>query len=37
MAILGKVSSNRNQKLRDVAQEMLANISGERVSTHFEG
>jgi GAF domain-containing protein len=37
MAILAKVSSHRNQKLRVVAEEMLANISGAPVSTHFEG
>jgi transcriptional regulator with GAF, ATPase, and Fis domain len=36
MAILSKVSSHRNQKLRVVAEEMLANISGGKVTTHFD-
>jgi AmiR/NasT family two-component response regulator len=36
MAILTKVSSNRNQKLRVVAEEMLANLPGGQVHTHFE-
>jgi GAF domain-containing protein len=36
MAILTKVSSHRNQKLRDVAEEMLGNLSGATVRTHFE-
>jgi hypothetical protein len=36
MAILAKVSSNRNQKLRDVAAELLLKISGSEVRTHFE-
>jgi hypothetical protein len=37
MAILTKVSSNRNQKLRDVAAEILRNLQGQEVRTHFEG
>ncbi|WP_427172270.1 GAF and ANTAR domain-containing protein [Arthrobacter sp. 92] len=36
MAILTKVSSHRNQKLREVAEEMLANLAGGGVRTHFE-
>ena len=36
MAILSKVSSNRNQKLRVVAEEMLANLTGAGVHTHFD-
>jgi ANTAR domain/GAF domain len=36
MAILAKVSSNRNQKLRDVAADLLLKISGSEVNTHFE-
>lgn len=36
MAILTKVSSNRNQKLRDVAADVLKNVSGAEVRTHFE-
>ncbi|ABK04551.1 putative GAF sensor protein [Arthrobacter sp. FB24] len=36
MAILTKVSSNRNQKLRTVAEEMLANLAGGDVRTHFD-
>ncbi|MCE3245315.1 MAG: histidine kinase [Arthrobacter sp.] len=36
MAILSKVSSNRNQKLRDVAAEVLMKVSGSEVRTHFE-
>ncbi|MDD1476663.1 GAF and ANTAR domain-containing protein [Arthrobacter sp. H16F315] len=36
MGILTKVSSNRNQKLRDVAAEVLRNITGAEVRTHFE-
>ena len=36
MRILTSVSSHRNQKLRDVATEMLENISGgAAVQTHF--
>lgn len=36
MAILTKVSSHRNQKLRVVAEEMLANLVGGDVRTHFD-
>jgi hypothetical protein len=36
MAILAKVSSNRNQKLRDVAAEVLMKVSGSEIRTHFE-
>lgn len=36
MDILAKVSSNRNQKLRDVAVELLDRFSGSGVETHFE-
>jgi hypothetical protein len=36
MEILTKVSSNRNQKLRDVAAELLGRLSGSAVETHFE-
>jgi hypothetical protein len=37
MTILAKVSSNRNQKLRDVAAELLERISdGAEVKTHFD-
>ena len=36
MAILTKVSSNRNQKLRDVAAEVLRNLTKVEVRTHFE-
>ena len=36
MEILTKVSSNRNQKLRDVAMELLDRLSGSAVETHFE-
>ncbi|WP_211879555.1 GAF and ANTAR domain-containing protein [Pseudarthrobacter albicanus] len=36
MAILTKVSSNRNQKLRDVAAELLRNLPGGDVRTHFD-
>jgi hypothetical protein len=36
MEILTKVSSNRNQKLRDVAMELLGRLSGSAVETHFE-
>ena len=35
MGILVKVSSHRNQKLRDVAEEMVRKISGEDPSTYF--
>ena len=37
MAILTRVSSNRNQKLRDVAADILKNVTGEEIHTHFEG
>jgi hypothetical protein len=36
MDILAKVSSNRNQKLRAVAVELLERLSGSAVETHFE-
>jgi ANTAR domain/GAF domain len=36
MDILAKVSSNRNRKLRDVAAELIEQLSGENVRTHFE-
>ena len=36
IAILTRVSSNRNQKLRDVAADILANITAGDVRTHFE-
>lgn len=36
MSILMKVSSHRNQKLRDVAEEMVRKISGEDPSTYFD-
>ncbi|APX04222.1 GAF and ANTAR domain-containing protein [Arthrobacter sp. QXT-31] len=36
MEILSKVSSNRNRKLRDVATELLEQISGSSIDTHFE-
>jgi GAF domain-containing protein len=36
MAILTRVSSNRNQKLRDVAAEILRNLQGGEVRTHFD-
>jgi hypothetical protein len=36
MAILTKVSSHRNQKLRVVADEMLTNLTGGDVKTHFD-
>src|SRR6476620_8771139 len=36
MAILTRVSSNRNQKLRDVAAEVLGNVTGEEIHTHFD-
>ena len=36
MAILTKVSSTRNQKLRDVAAELLSKLPGGEVRTHFE-
>jgi hypothetical protein len=37
MAILTRVSSNRNQKLRDVAAEILRNLQDQDIRTHFEG
>jgi GAF domain-containing protein len=36
MGILTRVSSNRNQKLRDVAADILRNLPGGEVSTHFD-
>lgn len=36
MSILSKVSSNRNQKLRDVAAELLSNLPGGEIRTHFD-
>ena len=36
MTILTNVSSHRNQKLRDVAEEMVIKISGDKPSTHFD-
>ncbi|TLM81811.1 GAF and ANTAR domain-containing protein [Pseudarthrobacter sp. NamE5] len=36
MDILTKVSSNRNRKLRDVAQELVEQLSGSSVQTHFD-
>ncbi|KUM33371.1 GAF and ANTAR domain-containing protein [Arthrobacter sp. EPSL27] len=36
MAILTRVSSNRNQKLRDVAADVLRNLTAEEVRTHFD-
>jgi hypothetical protein len=36
MAILTKVSSNRNRKLRDVATELIEQLSGNSIETHFE-
>lgn len=37
MAILTKVSSNRNRKLRDVASELIEQLSGSGARTHFDG
>jgi GAF domain-containing protein len=37
MEILTKVSSNRNRKLRDVATELIEQLSGDRIQTHFDG
>ena len=34
--ILTRVSSNRNQKLRDVAADVLRNLTGGEVRTHFD-
>ncbi|BCW80157.1 GAF and ANTAR domain-containing protein [Arthrobacter sp. NicSoilC5] len=36
MEILTKVSSNRNRKLRDVAKELIEQLSGSSIQTHFE-
>ncbi|MET1021153.1 MAG: GAF and ANTAR domain-containing protein [Arthrobacter sp.] len=36
MGILARVSSNRNQKLRDVAAEVLRSLTGGEVRTHFQ-
>ncbi|WP_461186566.1 ANTAR domain-containing protein [Arthrobacter sp. Z4-13] len=36
MRILTKVSSNRNRKLRDVATELIEQLSGGTVQTHFD-
>lgn len=36
MEILTKVSSNRNRKLRDVAKELIEQLSGSAIQTHFE-
>ena len=36
MGILTRVSSNRNQKLRDVAAEVLRNLTAGEVRTHFD-
>jgi hypothetical protein len=36
MEILTKVSSNRNRKLRDVAKELIEQLSGTSVRTHFD-
>jgi len=36
MGILTKVSSNRNQKLRDVAAEILRNLTGVEARTYFD-
>jgi GAF domain-containing protein len=36
MEILTRVSSNRNRKLRDVATELIAQLSGGPVQTHFD-
>ncbi|MET3810094.1 GAF and ANTAR domain-containing protein [Arthrobacter sp. UYEF3] len=37
MRILTRVSSNRNQKLRDVAAGVLKNLTGQEIRTHFDG
>lgn len=37
MDILTKVSSNRNRKLRDVASELIEQLNGDRIQTHFDG
>jgi GAF domain-containing protein len=36
IALLTKASSHRNQKLRDLAAEVLARVNGGSVNTHFE-
>jgi ANTAR domain/GAF domain len=36
MDILTKVSSNRNRKLRDVATELIEQLSGGSIQTHFD-
>lgn len=36
MEILTKVSNNRNRKLRDVATELVEQLSGNSIQTHFE-
>lgn len=36
MDILTRVSSNRNRKLRDVASELIQQLSGNSVKTHFD-
>lgn len=36
MEILTRVSSNRNRKLRDVAKELIEQLSGSSVRTHFD-
>jgi ANTAR domain/GAF domain len=36
MEILTKVSSNRNRKLRDVATELIEQLSGTKIETHFD-
>ena len=36
MAILTKVSSNRNRKLRDVAKDLIEQLSGSGIRTHFD-
>jgi hypothetical protein len=37
MAILTKASSGRNQKLRDVAEKLLASFAAQAPATHFDG
>lgn len=36
MEILTKVSSNRNRKLRDIATELIEQLSGGSIQTHFD-
>jgi GAF domain-containing protein len=36
IAILTKVASNRNRELREVATELIEQISGETIQTHFD-